>query len=613
MKKYITILFIYVVSLAAAFPMRAVTADVNAFLLGYGRGEITSSYGNENLKQAGAAIELPQQVIKNYTGNQITAIRFYLAESEQIDSIKVFITKELNGTPLYIYKTSDFHPSSWNQTELETPFEITGESLFVGYYIWAKGRPMGMRDTEGDKSLGNWYSNNGRWTHLSVSGQKVFALEAVLKGDNLPAYDIQIKKIPLPLYVQADKEFALKGTLINRGVKTVTDLEITCTAGENTQTYICSGLDIPYNEEKSFEIPDFTLPAGEYNAVLEITKINGNPDLNPADNQTSSFVKCYQEFYPRKVLLENTTSEYCTNCAEGHRELEQACEKFDNLVRVEHHAGFIEDKFGLQQSWDVYDFYSPAYKFAPGMMIDRTNLEPYGARTVHSQQEAILVGISSVSDVQKWLTACSQIPAYVRINLTTEYNEDENSVNIYVAGDELLKLSAPTAYLNVYIIEDSVFTDSQSNAGKEYYHRHMIRQFVTPSFGEEISMPFDKTYSITLAEEWNKKKLTIVAFVSNYDENHVNSSVVYNADSTPLVKPAPVKTNMTKEVRISQPDKNSLSIEGEFTRAEAYTLEGTLLGSFRNGKLTLKEGYRLLLVKVQQPKEVKTYKVMIRP
>lgn len=623
MKHLFTFLFLAlgVCAQAKTGNLSETTPDAESIFLGYGAGTVTNSQGNATQKQVGAAIELPRATVNFYKNNQISAVRLCLTITDQIDSVKVFVTEDLNGDPLVMEKSTECQANQWNQVELGTPVTITDKPLYVGYYIWSKGFPMGMRVTQdGNKALGNWYNDKGRWNHLEKGSQDyVFAIEAVVTGDYLPAYNAALQTVDVPKYLVSKQRYNLQGTLLNKAVKTITELEVACTVKGVSKTYKCSGLDIPYNESGNFEIKGFTTSeTGNYDIAIEIIKINGNSDSDANDNKLLASVICRDKFQTRNVLVENMTSEFCTTCPRAHELLEKACEGMENIVRIEHHAGFIEDQFSLDKSWEIFRFFSPAYSFAPSLFLDRTDLSAYGASTGYSDTKSPIIMFESAKadKIKEWINACAEIPAYVTLTLDVEYNEKSRQAHLTVTGEDMMDIADARAYLNIYVTEDSVFTATQSSGGEKYYHRHMTREILTPTWGDEVSLSsaYSKEYEFTIPAEWNAEKVQFVAFMSNYDPEDAYNCKIYNADAKWAITPDKVCNPVqTASLKVYKQGNGILKIEGECTHAEAYTLNGIRIGSSADGSdLMVDPSVKgVVIVKLYSKDGVKNCKVVL--
>ena len=131
MRKHLLLLL---VTFFAAVSLKA----ANEVYVGYCNGSSTTSgIGNAKGKTwASAAILIPNNIFKSYKGNKLTKVRVALANKMNIDTLCVWVRKELDGNDLSSgYITRKDNPkinTGWNEIALDKQLDITGEE---DYYI----------------------------------------------------------------------------------------------------------------------------------------------------------------------------------------------------------------------------------------------------------------------------------------------------------------------------------------------------------------------------------------------------------------------------------------------------------------------------------------------
>ena len=107
-----------------------------------------------------------------------------------------------------------------------------------------------------------------------------------------------------------------------------------------------------------------------------------------------------------------------------------------------------------------------------------------------------------------------------------------------VKGSSIEGMPLPDSLrLNLFLTEDSLFTMTQAGATGNYYHRHSLRQCVTPTWGEAIEknaeggFETERHYEVTLPEEWNEQKMEMVAFISAANTSDNTQAQVLNSSS----------------------------------------------------------------------------------
>ncbi len=240
----------------------------------------------------------------------------------------------------------------------------------------------------------------------------------------------------------------------------------------------------------------------------------------------------------RRVLMEIFSTERCNNCPQAHKNIERLFgDGGDSIIFLGHHAGFYTDNFSLEESIDYEWFYTPNRgTYAPAAMMDRTcgsDLLP----NVFTDGVPIFNG-AKASCLQPAYEMAAETPAYARVQVETEFEQETRELSISVSGALLRELPMVNDMrLNLFLTEDSVFTQTQSGSIGSYYHRHLARHCFTTSWGEAVEMEgeFIRSYSISLPLEWNERRIQVVAFVTNYNPEDRNNCQVLNAAATTII------------------------------------------------------------------------------
>ena len=122
---------------------------------------------------------------------------------------------------------------------------------------------------------------------------------------------------------------------------------------------------------------------GEYMMTYSIESINGK-ETSSAEIVLTRKMVVANNLVERVVLLENTTGDMCSNCPAGHDYIEKAMKEVgeDKFIWMAHHAGYNAGKYTSNQSDTIARiFYNTQMTYAPGLMINRTNLLSVGVTT----------------------------------------------------------------------------------------------------------------------------------------------------------------------------------------------------------------------------------------
>lgn len=241
------------------------------------------------------------------------------------------------------------------------------------------------------------------------------------------------------------------------------------------------------------------------------------------ENDTSSTVVV------RRILMEEYTGHYCTNCPQGATEMQRLVGIYgDQLIPISLHAGdvtFNEPHTG-SGSYET-DFRTPAgdayaIQFPPNGL-------PKGMVSRINAGEGF-----QVNQWESEFLALKDIAPLAEITIVNTYNSTTREVTIEIETEWLLDGGAGTTYkLQVGVIEDHIIDwqlDGSTNV-PDYDHRHVFRGAVNTTWGEAVSTTSqgskdNKTYSYTLDAGWNADNCEIVAFIykdaPNYEVMQAN-------------------------------------------------------------------------------------------
>lgn len=132
--------------------------------IGYSNGDFERTDGVRlnNNEQQSAAIKIPAAKLKALQGKKITGVRGAFG-TKNVESVKFFITDNLNGTPLY-EQTITGVSTSWKSFNLDTPFEITADKdLYFGFTITCTTnyRPLAFDRSYGEEGTSYGITENG--------------------------------------------------------------------------------------------------------------------------------------------------------------------------------------------------------------------------------------------------------------------------------------------------------------------------------------------------------------------------------------------------------------------------------------------------------------------
>ena len=603
MKRFILQDLILVALLLCSAKMMALTNNAEekstTMKIGYTQGDLTLNVGSEFRVYLKGAIQFPAEYMQRLKGNRITDIRLAIGDKLKEHENDIFITKNLKEKPIYTQNV-DRLEVGWNEITLNTPFEITGEELFIGFSYIAQGDVTSL-DGGTDNNYADWLSiaqsaNEERsWGH---QGGGCLNLQAIVKGDNLPQNDASLFSISAKKYAAPGKAFPIDMIIRNMAAADINQMTVTYTIeGQSPVTTTIDGISIATNDLGIVPLENIIIDESSiYDLNIKIDKINGMMDENDSDNTGKvERIFCRDEYTNRKILLEQYSTMLCKNCPSAHLTIEQALKYKRDIIRVVHHAGYGTDDLTIAESNDYLFFFKNAMGngsyYAPAMMLDRTNMASYGADNgsgAGSPGPAFFVRNSNTS---KLIEQSMTSPALVSLSIDRKYNPNNRLLTVSAFGEvtaeNVSQLGGDNICLNIVLTEDSILGEQESAPNPdEYYHSHAIRKVITSTWGDPIEFTgnlfHSKEYTFTLPEEWVDKKMHVIAFIANSDQKDPNNCKVYNADEIDLIDSNPVSLSdiqqEKQELKVySNPSDGYLYINGNYDNAVIYDTAGNMM------------------------------------
>ncbi|MCD8291835.1 MAG: Omp28-related outer membrane protein [Prevotella sp.] len=567
--------------------------------LSSGEGYI-GMYSNPGQLKAGVIFE--NEVLTKRVGGQITKVRFALAAPVKVANVEVrtctpnyYISDEpvssvdLSSTSTNIgwnevtlttpvtveegmYYLVSFEytqtddpnvPAAWPLvTDMELKTDITPQYGFLLYGYWP------------DYGVTDWFTMGNDYGNLCI--------QAVVKGGSMVDNDIALKNLTLDKYASKGDELAYSFNIKSDGNAIPSSYVLNITVdGEVVKT-----LDTPIaltsgNQKISGTL---TLPTdismGSHKFAVKVATINGNvPTQNTDDDTLEATFTIYEGSATRQMhLVENYTSVKCTYCPLGHDLLEKLQELYPGKYAwvAIHGAGMGSDPFYLSDgSTDfIENFSMPTGSAYPSAGFDRyilddPDLNSYGTIGIglgyssFYQETAAKMIDAAVTD------AYSKIPAFVNVDIATNYNEATKTLDIRVLGDGVSGANQllDGNRLTVYLTEDGLVS-TQLNNGKydnDFVHNNVLRKIINEyPWGDNINWISDSSYendfTVKLDNSWNAANMHVVAFISgsyavwkdgdwyyaNYGDAYVNNANMVKVGNSTGISKAISDTNVTE-------------------------------------------------------------------
>ena len=489
--------------------------EENQMVLGYYTSDAISesSYGGSYAGLYKVCIGFSREQMIPFAGNRITNVRFALKDTD-IAGLKLWIGSTRDKKNLCSQSVTSLQVG-WNEVALNSPYEITGDSIFIGIEYKQSGARWPISAVSEGTELGSYYiygpydgaDNDEIWLEPS---EKSLSLQCIVEGDRIPVYDLHTTSLSFSSkYVQTGNNYYAYLYLRNWGKKSISSATIACEIdGVETATRTVSSIGRNIQSEYLyFKIGDITL--GKHKLTLRVKDINGNAPEFSSDDAQSVYIKSYSQDMGRdKVMLELYTATWCPYTPRTHKSIAALMEKRDDIVLVSNHQSDA-------MSCDASDAYGVFSHYTPTTYYDR--YASYGA--------------SSLSNIG--VDGAKVLPSLAKLNVTAEYDEDNRQLTIKVNGVKNEEFDAVEEYANLTVLltEDSItYPQYDNEEGKyvyDYVHNGVLRTNVSEIWGDPVTWTgdrFKKTYTIRLDDEWVKDNMHVVAFLakpftgSNYEE-----------------------------------------------------------------------------------------------
>lgn len=586
-----TIILIFLMLSALIFPSYGNESKARQMKIGYTQGDFCLSLGTERRMFIQGAIQFPASDMARLKGNKIVKVRVGIGATLTEQQNSIFITNKLDGQPLYTQTVPELN-AGWNEIELNIPFEITGEELFIGYSYVTKGMTVSL-DASENNPLADWvataeFEKDLDWYHLENCGS--LNIQAIVEGDNLPQNDAAIFSSTSKKYAQTDHGYPLNLLVRNMGAADINNLDITYTLdGFEPVAITVDKLCIKSNDIASVIVDSVLIPEdGIYDLQVSIDKVNGTVDEFASGNQYFlENIVCKNEYVRRKVLLEQFSTSACNNCPNAHRLFEKNLRfRKDDVIWLIHHTGFYTDDLTIEESKKYVYFYNSPQHYAPAAMLDRTNLAQYGAVDQDYRNTPGPVFNTSSELIPRLLDQRVNSPALISVRIDKHFDLNNRLLTVFVSGEipsgDIERLKGNDIRLNVYLVEDSI-PGKQSGIEGTYIHNHAIRKVMTTVWGDELSFDdgnyLSKEYAFSIPPEWKEKNIRIIAFIANCDSGNPNNAQIFNAEETNLlsdpgeVAVRPIPTDSSIKVYLYE---GKLFIKGDYQSAFIYNSTGSI-------------------------------------
>lgn len=516
--------------------------------------DISAQGTGENYSVAGMICLDPatDPIMERLKGHQIKGVRCFLraeyAQKRQQRSYIMHTIGDINAEATKVYHN---FTEGWNEVMFDEPLTIGDEKLFLGLRVLeTRSVPYPLVSyAKATVPGGSWINLKGEgWKEMTDRG--TLFIQAILDDAAAEKLERSVYAQPAswPRTVAPAEMFNAQVYILNHTAEAINSITLS-TLGQ--------GDTAPHVQEVTFDTPlaakgactiDLPLRAGAETGTaqwlkLNVTHADGKATQTCATGSANLYVT--HDAFRRIPLVEEFTSQLCTNCPFMIYYLDKAIEDFDeSTLYVTHHSGFQKDAFTLPMDEDLLYLFGSDYTFNPAVMYDRRVMPGEEYPTIGAKE-------ASSEPYKAALELAVQEPAMAKVLVDVDKTADGVSCHVHGRINAEMAASGVPLYLSVYLIEDSISTDEYIQMGMdaedapadlvETFRHNGVKRHVYNSIstGDPLTLSADNSFSVEFpAAAWNDKwvwdNCQVIAFVHKMNKEDIRENEVLNAGSNKL-------------------------------------------------------------------------------
>ena len=299
------------------------------------------------------AICLPHEVLQKYAGMKLIAVNAGMPESPILPSeLTAWVRRSKDGANIASGSTAGV-ATGWNEIALTSEYTITGEEkeLWIGFEF-VQQKKMTIISFAGTTNVnGCWIGKNGKYTDYSAKQYGSLAIEAVIEGSGIATHDLAIVSARASKsLVHLNQNATLNITIANNASAEALNPVVECKLnGKHVCRAVYNGT-LHQREQQNIiiEVPfkniDDVLSEEEREGTIdldiELLWSDGTADQNPDDNISNVCITRSENFYSRRMVVEEGTGAWCGYCVSGIVGMKYMNETYpDKFIGIAVHNG----------------------------------------------------------------------------------------------------------------------------------------------------------------------------------------------------------------------------------------------------------------------------------
>lgn len=559
-----------------------------------------------------AAIFLPSSIVSRYAGAEIVSVVLCSGVNmdhysyNDITDATLFLSYDIFGEDPFMTQRARLSRSSrtWSEVSLKTPYKLEADKpLFVGYTVVRptnRDCPFIADSKPIDSDCSFWinYSLNGerRWENWAPEYGSL-CMRVKLRGGNLPVNDAELVSVSVPTQVSKGS-FQASFEVKNMAANNITKIGYRCRVGSGEPINRVYTPSTPLEFSESVNVT-LSLTCDEYGqdipVSVEITSVNGVDDTNPSNNQKSAMLLCLDPSmgYERKVVMEEGTGTWCSNCPRGIASMKYMHEKYpERFIGIAAHQNDpMEIRDSLYYPDNSYVAHFMMIGAYPNARFNRTDSYGNNINDFGPHVESIYKSIITM-------------PALAKISADIYFTDDsKTSINVETETEFAIDNSIPCR-IALVLLENGVGPHKQENgyagmpydcggwesmSGKAPYVFDEVARYIDKFEGKDGVLPANKTANkqyrynsvIPAGPLSSLDNFDVVAMLINGKTGVIENAVMCHGDGNLPVKAFDPSAGIGKVETAPMAEVSAvaggLRINGYYSSAIVYGMNGTVV------------------------------------